>query len=128
MSLAMACTALTLGCSPAVETGHLDVQSQPPAPTVAELDYTSIVLSHGVVAAFHFTPLRDGRAWKETPEVVLLSTDEEVVEIYPVVDTEQSYLVRGVAVGEAEIEVWLNGEWSGVMPVSIVSQEPTELE
>lgn len=106
-----------LACAP--DFGGLDIDLVA-GPTEAQVDADGVVVPEGSVVAFEATPipLQDRREYDEDDELTLSSLNEEIALVAP--GTRSGlWTVLGIAAGETELEVLINGKVETRIPLVV---------
>ncbi len=113
------------GCGPSYDGLRVTVLE---GAETAEVDSAGIELVHGRVVLFEVEPRSSGNKDYEVSDIVeLASTDEAVARIEPGVKVD-TWMMLGVAPGEAELEVRINGTAEDLIPVTILAATDVSAE
>ena len=113
----LALALLQLACAPDFGGLHIDLVA---GPAEAQVDADAVIVPAGSVVAFEATPipLQDRREYDEDDELVLSSTDEDIALVAPG-SRDDLWTVLGIAEGETELEVRINGSVESRIPLIV---------
>ena len=113
----LALAMLQLACAP--DFGGLNIELVAGS-VEAQVDADAVIVPEGSVIAFEATPipLQDRRKYDKDDELVLSSTDEEIALVAPGTD-DDLWTVLGIAEGETELEVRINGKVETRIPLIV---------
>lgn len=114
---AAAALAALAGCGPQFD--HLDFQPETTPPLSVSLLSSQVTLPVGIAVGFDAAPMTDSGPIEDT-HVDLLTSNGVVLGLDRTID--DKFVMFGVSVGEARIDVFLDGEQVGAVPVQVTPQ------
>jgi hypothetical protein len=112
-------TAAAAGCGPQFD--HLEFIPDARTPVPVAVTYKQIEVTVGISVGFTATPMDGNEKLDEDVRVALQSTDPNIVGIDPGLKV-RSFVMYGVSAGEAKINVDIDGDREGVIPVTVLPQ------
>jgi hypothetical protein len=113
--------ALATGCGPDFERIDFANRTTPPVTTV--IAYEGIEFKVGIAVATIATAVADGEDMDEETVIGLEPVNSDVIGVDPTIEA-NSFVIYGVGPGTTTINVEIDGELEGEIPVTVTLQQP----